>query len=637
MKKKIVSAIIAFTLLFGISPIYGMDKGFINSDVRSDSVHFIDVPDSHWAKNDIIYFAKMGIISGMGENRFAPQEGVTREQFAKMLVLTFNAPLQSPETPSFTDVKNNRWSYKYVETCKPFLTGYVSPFDGSKTYHPDEFATREDIAVALVKMMGIDPNKNANGISNGSEYSFTDYKDISPHLIPYINTASKLGLIRGYEDGTFKPRKGISRAEAVSLLNRASKRVMDDVKKEDVPKKDISPEKPKKDAMPEKPKKDALPEKPKKNAVPEKNNYVEGELELKTVVVWDEANRSQGTIYIGASLGSTISVDGRAIEQEVKTDNKTYDSRTNSHLKYEFGTYDFSFDSEGEKTVKIVATKGSKSKSTKVRLKYQVAKPIIKVYNFPQVTDKETVQIRGTIEDGIDTNNPYNYNKFKNLSISINGENLRINSFNGEWSKTLTLREGENRFEIVGTNKLGKTTTIVKTISFNAGGPQLEIISCPNTTDKEEVIIRGSVSDTNDNNPKVSINGTDVYTWGGEFNKSFILNEGENSFEIVARNRNGKTTTVNRSISYTVPKPFLEITSCPNTTKESEIIIRGKVSDKNDRNPKVSINGTDVYTWGGEFNKSFTLNEGINDIEIVARNKNGKSTTINKTVNYISE
>ena len=150
-------------------------------------VVFVDVPDDYWARDQINYFAQQGIVDGYGDGTFNPEGGVTREEFCKLLVNTFKAPLEAPSSPSFADVEANRWSYPYVETCKEFLTGYGNPFGGLPTYHPEEYATREDIAVALVRMIGLTADD-----ANDKDYAVRKFRDggnISPDLVPYVSIA----------------------------------------------------------------------------------------------------------------------------------------------------------------------------------------------------------------------------------------------------------------------------------------------------------------------------------------------------------------------------------------------------------------------------------------------------------------
>ena len=237
---------------------------FVNADTTSSKENiFNDVPQNHWARTEIEYFYEQGIVDGYGNGIFKPSGGVTREEFCKLLVATFNYEPEMPKTQSFSDVKANRWSYKYVEACRNFLTAYSNPFGGLPSFRPTEDATREDIAVALVLMMGYteeDAKDKDYAIKN-----FADGSSIAPALRSYVSIACEKGLINGYPDGTFGPTKGISRAETVVLLNRVTKQAAADLFPGTT-----QPEKPVTPVLPERPTDPENPVDPEKPVNPEK-------------------------------------------------------------------------------------------------------------------------------------------------------------------------------------------------------------------------------------------------------------------------------------------------------------------------------------------------------------------------------
>jgi len=96
-----------------------------------NAIVFIDVPSSHWAKDQIEYFAKEGIVDGYTDGSFKPEAGVTRAEFCKLLVSTFKQPLQTPNTPTFTDKDANdrsyaEWKFRDGSSISPNLVAYIS-------------------------------------------------------------------------------------------------------------------------------------------------------------------------------------------------------------------------------------------------------------------------------------------------------------------------------------------------------------------------------------------------------------------------------------------------------------------------------------------------------------------------------
>ncbi|MGG1518017.1 S-layer homology domain-containing protein [Paenibacillus oryzisoli] len=647
LKRKVSSLFLILFLFFNISTsAYAENVSQIIGD--NNTVVFVDLtPNYDWAKEAIKSFAQQGIVSGVGDGKFAPDEMVTREQFAKMLVLTFNAALTSPQEPTFSDVPLDKWSNPYIEVSKDFLTGYVNPFGGKMSFHPEEAATREDIAVSLIRIMGLSDQDVSN--PNYAKYAFNDAYNISPGLLKYVSIAAERGLINGYEDGTFRPTQGITRAESVVLLNRATKQAVSSATEE---------------------------------------------LDVSASIITGQ-NPNEVTLSVKAEEGTKITVDGEALRM---------DKMGNGYIG---GMVLYSFEEEGTKTFKIEATKGAKRKMLEKTAKYQILAPVLTITQAPTNSEINSATIKGTVSDKNDSNpivtingkdvGAY-YGSFEKTVSLVEGDNTftivatnklgksttvektisfgagapilnitqapinsEINSatirgtvsdtndsnpivtingkdvgaYYGSFEKTVSLAEGDNKFTIVATNKLGKSTTVEKTISFGAGSPVLNITQAPTSSEINSATIRGTVSDKNDSNPIVTINGKDVGAYYGSFEKTVSLTEGDNKFTIVATNKLGKSTTVEKTISFGAGAPVLNITQAPVSSEVNSVTIRGNVSDKNDSNPIVTINGKDVGAYYGSFEKTVSLAEGDNKFTIVATNKLGKSTTVEKTITFI--
>lgn len=177
---------------------------------------FSDVPRSHWAYKEITEMAAKGIIKGYEDGKFRPNNQVTRAEFAKIMIAAAGVDIRTNKaSQTFVDVPKSHWAFPYVEHAKPYLTGYKS---GTRYYYkPDQYAVREDIAVALVRLLGYDRTNKAD---LDVLKRFRDDERISPNLRPYIAIAIQTDLMKGYNN-EFRPQDPITRAEAASLLYRA--------------------------------------------------------------------------------------------------------------------------------------------------------------------------------------------------------------------------------------------------------------------------------------------------------------------------------------------------------------------------------------------------------------------------------
>lgn len=175
---------------------------------------FSDLPTSHWAYDNIMEMAELGILDGYSDGTFKPNKTISRAEFSKILVLSLKLPQVKPISPAFSDVPSNHWAYEVVESSKNYLTGYRNS-SGIISFAPNEVAVREDVAVAIVKAKGLaNGNVNLNLLNQ-----FSDQNQISKALRDHVAIAVEQGYMKGTNIG-FEPQKALTRAEASTLLSR---------------------------------------------------------------------------------------------------------------------------------------------------------------------------------------------------------------------------------------------------------------------------------------------------------------------------------------------------------------------------------------------------------------------------------
>ena len=164
----------------------------------------------HWAQKTIEQLIALGAISGYPDGTFAPDQGISRAEFATVLVKAFQ--LETKAGKNYTDTAQH-WAREYIATANAY--GIVSGYD-ENNFGPDDSITREQMAIMIVKAakLALEPGEQA----------FTDSSKISAWAADFIATAYKNQLISGYPDNTFRPDKGASRAEAVSIVVNALKK-----------------------------------------------------------------------------------------------------------------------------------------------------------------------------------------------------------------------------------------------------------------------------------------------------------------------------------------------------------------------------------------------------------------------------
>ncbi len=151
-------------------------------------------------------------VIGYPDENFKPNRKVTRAEIATMLTraLGLNAEHIFNHFSPFSDVKQEHWAFNFIKKAyeEKLMLG-----DKKDTFRPDSFATRAEIAAILVRLRELKPEIP-------EEQLFTDVKQ-EDWFNKYIYTAVKAGLIQGYPDHTFKPNKSVTRAEFVTMFDRA--------------------------------------------------------------------------------------------------------------------------------------------------------------------------------------------------------------------------------------------------------------------------------------------------------------------------------------------------------------------------------------------------------------------------------
>lgn len=186
------------------------------------ATQFDDVGESFaWALPSIEKFSEEKIIEGRENGLFAPDEFVTRAEFAKMLALTFG--LEEKSEFAYSDVDEDMWFYEYIGLTEKYTvaTSILDKNLGADIYAPDTNATRQELAAALASVVAERTAKTSGDGYDCLKSNFVDYEDVIDELYALVTRAVRSGLIKGYEDNTLRPNEPVTRAEAVVMLDRA--------------------------------------------------------------------------------------------------------------------------------------------------------------------------------------------------------------------------------------------------------------------------------------------------------------------------------------------------------------------------------------------------------------------------------
>lgn len=180
----------------------------------------------HWSEPVVRKLLDAKIVSGYPDGRFAPDEGLTRAAFVKLVAAASGlAPLPGQDG-GFADTSGH-WSVAQGYLGAAVKAGIIVLGEyANRRFEPDRPITREEIAIMVVRAMGLEADAATRSAPAAKVVvggrTFTDLR-ASGHP-GHIMVAVEQGIVSGYSqpDGTFvfRPASPASRAEAAVMISR---------------------------------------------------------------------------------------------------------------------------------------------------------------------------------------------------------------------------------------------------------------------------------------------------------------------------------------------------------------------------------------------------------------------------------
>ncbi len=154
-------------------------------------------------------------VKGYPDGTFLPGKTTTRAEVASMLwrIMQANGATATDTLQGYSDVPDNHWA---AEAIRELQAKHIMLGVTEDRFAPNRPLTRAEFATLAVRWQQLAP---ATGDLS------TSFKDVKGHwALPSITTLMQTGVVKGYEDGTFRPNGGVTRAELVTMMNRLLKR-----------------------------------------------------------------------------------------------------------------------------------------------------------------------------------------------------------------------------------------------------------------------------------------------------------------------------------------------------------------------------------------------------------------------------
>lgn len=185
-----------------------------NSDNTPTNAPVFRDTEKHWAKDNIDKISKLGIMKGVSDSEFAPDEKLTRSMFVTILYRLEKEPESG--SSKFVDTAVGSWYASAVAWASK--NGVVSGIDDTH-FAPDENITREQMAAIILRYASYKGYDVSVG-ENTNILSYTDSDAISEYAVSAIQYVVGLGLMTGRSESEINPKDTATRAETAAVIIR---------------------------------------------------------------------------------------------------------------------------------------------------------------------------------------------------------------------------------------------------------------------------------------------------------------------------------------------------------------------------------------------------------------------------------
>ncbi|KAI7261907.1 hypothetical protein KC345_g9617 [Hortaea werneckii] len=172
----------------------------------------------HWSNSTVSLLAAKNIIDSSYGSTFKPEQKITRAEFAVMLSRGLGLLGDRDTAQRFRDVQPSTQIGDYIGAAAKagIITGNTDA-----TFRPNDNITREQLAIMIIRAMEYTGNTiTLNGTSSSALAAFKDKAKIQNQSAEFVAKAVQKGIILGMTASEFQPQGNATRAQAAVMLQR---------------------------------------------------------------------------------------------------------------------------------------------------------------------------------------------------------------------------------------------------------------------------------------------------------------------------------------------------------------------------------------------------------------------------------
>ncbi len=223
--KRLISITLALVLVLGIGMPSVHANGWGNGKVPPGLAKkiFNDTDAYKWAEKAIEKMFQKGLITGIGNDQFAPKAPVTK---LEAIVMSLRVMGWEDDAKGITQLpkqykgdKVDKWAVGYVAIA--YEKGILDDVD-MMYFKPSDPAQRHEVAKYVIRALGYEKEAQRN---MNKKLPFTDASLVPQGSVGYVYLINDLGLMQGDNQKRFNPMGTMTRAEMAVLFSRVDDKV----------------------------------------------------------------------------------------------------------------------------------------------------------------------------------------------------------------------------------------------------------------------------------------------------------------------------------------------------------------------------------------------------------------------------
>lgn len=190
-----------------------VDNRITFTDGEDALLGFIDLSGDAWYSDSAKYILENGLMKGVTDTTFAPNENLTRAMLVTVLYRA-EGELATNRSIPFSDIDMGAYYANAVSWANQ--NGIVNGVSENE-FAPDESITREQIAAIMMRYAVY---KGMDALTLEENLHFADADEISEYAVSSMNWAVGAELINGKSESLLAPKDNATRAEVAAILHR---------------------------------------------------------------------------------------------------------------------------------------------------------------------------------------------------------------------------------------------------------------------------------------------------------------------------------------------------------------------------------------------------------------------------------